>query len=418
MRRDTRGAARGAVLALAMAVAACATFERPEPYDDAALRAQAETRTEDGVRVSVALPSVEQSRAIFGIDLAERDIQAVWLEIENQSAPVFVFLPTGVDPEYLSPFEVAFAYHQTFADAANDELDAHLRALNFDARGHFSPGTTRSGFVFAAHPRPARAVDVDLLGDQWSRTFALIVVIPGGTVADDLARLMAAIAESELIRTADDDHLRVALQTLPCCTSAADGEAGGLPLNLVLIGALEEWIAALVRQGYRHAALEPRYVFGRPQDVPIGKQAGWVAAQPLQVRVWLTPIRHLGEAVWIGQVSAPLGGRLGAAEGGPPRTNPDLDEARNDLIQDLFYSQALAKLGFLAGAGRPAEAGYRGDGLRAVMVLEQQPVSLAEVQFFDWDRLSDPDRPRSTAVGTPWRQRLQTATGAGQTPPR
>jgi hypothetical protein len=32
-----------------------------------------------------------------------------------------------------------------------------------------------------------------------------------------------------------------------------------------------------------------------------------------------------------------------------------MDDARNDLIQDLLYSQGATKLGFVAGAGHPSE---------------------------------------------------------------
>jgi hypothetical protein len=75
-----------------------------------------------------------------------------------------------------------------------------------------------------------------------------------------------------------------------------------------------------------------------------------------------------------------------------------VDEARNDVVQDLLYSQALAKVGFVKGAGsaRAAEPGqtldgssYRTDRLRAVLVFEGDAVSLAEVDFLDWERLAD-----------------------------
>jgi hypothetical protein len=33
--------------------------------------------------------------------------------------------------------------------------------------------------------------------------------------------------------------------------------------------------------------------------------------------------------------------------------DPYVDEARDDLTQDLVYSQALIKIGYVQGAGRP-----------------------------------------------------------------
>ena len=58
----------------------------------------------------------------------------------------------------------------------------------------------------------------------------------------------------------------------------------------------------------------------------------------------------------------------------------------------------MAKIGFVKGVGRVAAAEpretvdgstYHTDGLRAVMVFGGKLVSLAEVDFFDWERLID-----------------------------
>ena len=81
--------------------------------------------------------------------------------------------------------------------------------------------------------------------------------------------------------------------------------------------------------------------------------------------------------------------------------DPDVDAARNDLIQDMVYSQCLTKLGFVKGVGRvmasqpratPSGTIYHTDGLRAVFLFEQKSVSLSEIEFFDWERLIDHHR--------------------------
>ena len=106
-------------LALLLLTAACASpFERPAPVDLGPLRARAVTRTDDGIRVSAAVPSVGRIRSIFGVDLDQRDIQPLWLEIENGSERPFYFLPTGLDPEYFAPLEVAFLYKGPFMTRA------------------------------------------------------------------------------------------------------------------------------------------------------------------------------------------------------------------------------------------------------------------------------------------------------------
>jgi hypothetical protein len=134
------------------------------------------------------------------------------------------------------------------------------------------------------------------------------------------------------------------------------------------------------------------------QDLSGHRISRWVAPQPHTLRVWLTPLRYQGKPIWVGQVSTDLGGRFSASAEGTPRIQPDVDEARNDVVQDLLYSQALAKIGFVKGASSvsgpgprppPDGASYRTDGLRAVLVFGGKTVSLAEVDFFAWERLVD-----------------------------
>ena len=73
--------------------------------------------------------------------------------------------------------------------------------------------------------------------------------------------------------------------------------------------------------------------------------------------------------------------------------DPDVDEARNLLIQDLMYSGGLAKLGFVGGVGaadvtqpRASLAGseYYTDGLRAVMFFVTRPLALSDIQLLNW----------------------------------
>ena len=78
--------------------------------------------------------------------------------------------------------------------------------------------------------------------------------------------------------------------------------------------------------------------------------------------------------------------------------NPKVDESRDDLTQDLAYSQALIKIGYIKGSGRSPstaaeessqDAHYRTDGLRVVLVFGDRPASLEKIDFFNWERLAD-----------------------------
>ena len=170
----------------------------------------------------------------------------------------------------------------------------------------------------------------------------------------------------------------------------------------MIIGEIDDWISGFVRRGYRHQPLNPRYVFGRPQDISAQKHSrGYTRSQEHFIRIWKTPILYDDKPVWIAQTGTRLGGRF--AEKAPAEVtsplDPYVDLTRNDLTQDLAYSQALIKIGYVKGSGhsQPTQTNatskgavhYITDGLRVVLVFAQRPASLADIDFFDWERLAD-----------------------------
>jgi hypothetical protein len=326
------------ILLLAMLAAGCATstFVQPEEFDVGVLRERAETLVEQSVRVSAAIPSREQSHAIFGIDLSSRNIQPVWLEIENNSDLRLHFMRTGLDPEYFSPREVGFAFHGSLSDESKEQLDWHLEGLNFE--NPIAPGSTVSGFVYTNEDKETKFVRVDLLGRGWSGHLTLVVPVPDRLLSDGhIARLHAMLSESKPLHVKKASELRTQLEKLPCCTASEDG-VEGLPLNVVLIGDLGALAPALARRHFHYTPTNPLYVFGRPQDISLRKGERWVAAQPHMLRAWLTNIRFQGMLVWVGQLRTPLGGRFaGDDDESLPLSDPDVDEARNDLVQDAIF---------------------------------------------------------------------------------
>jgi hypothetical protein len=260
--------------------------------------------------------------------------------------------------------------------------------------------------VFTNEDQRAKVLNVDLVSRMWSKTFMLIVPIPGyEESARNLSRLSASQPDVE--RVEDESRLRALLEQLPCCTSNEKGEPGE-PLNLVLIGELDELGPAFQRQNYRVAEVSPRYVFDRPQDLAGSKLARWVPAQPHQIRIWLTTICYQGKPVWVAQASTPLGGRFRTETREKPLAiEPEVDDARNDIVQDMVYSQSVMRIGYVDGAGRvvsseprttPGGAIYQTDGLRAVLVFGQESVSLSEIEFFEWQRLIDHHREQMSAA--------------------
>jgi hypothetical protein len=210
-RATVAGAAFALSLLLLATACASSTFERPAPFDDAPLRARAVTKTDADIRASAAIPSVDESRSIFGIDLAQQGVEPLWLEIENSTDRPLVFLPTGLDPEYFAPLEVAFWYKDSFNDQGNAALGEHLKALSFDSHSPIVPGETVSGFVYANQVDPTMMVDVDLVGREWSRRIALLVPMPGTEAAQErMARLRGLYADADVVETDDEAALRTA----------------------------------------------------------------------------------------------------------------------------------------------------------------------------------------------------------------
>ena len=391
------------IVCLVMFAGGCATttFVRPAIVDAGALRERAETVVEDDVRVSAAIPRREESMAIFAIDLSEKKIQPVWLEIENNSDRPIYFLRTGLDPEYFSPREVAFAFYGSMSDDDKTRLVQHIESLDF--RDPIAPHSSVSGFIFTNEDQETKFVTMDLLGRGWSRHLTLLVPNPERSLSEDhIAKIYAMIAEAKPLHVEDESQLRSLLEKLPCC-AASENEVEGEPLNVVLIGDLDATGPALTRRHFRYTAVSPRYVFGRPQDISAKKVGRWVTTQPHVLRLWLTKIRFQRKLVWIGQISTPKGGRFAAAssDGSLPAIDPDVDEARYDLLQDAIYSQLVTEIGFVKGAGPdggtsprtpPGGPAFYTDGLRAVMIFDSQPVSLTEIEFMSWERPIDHNR--------------------------
>jgi hypothetical protein len=390
------------MICIALFMNACATFKKPATINEAPIQERALTKEANGIRASAAVVGDQEARQIFGIDLTRKKIQAVWIAIENNSDRPIVLLPTTIDPEYIPPLEVAFAYHKAFAADGNAALDEFLLNLNFPIRNLIRPGSHASGYIFTNWLKGMKVIDIDLLGDNFSQNFTFFAPNPdlaqGQAIIDRMETMFSAV---ELQKLESEAALREALDQLPCCVSNENGESSAEPLNVVIIGAIDNWTTAFLRRGYRYQELNPRYAFGRVQDVSGKKLSrGYIKGQELIIRLWQKPIRYQGKPVWVGQTSTRLGGRF--SDTAPAEVtlplNPHVDEARDALIQDLAYSQALIKMGFIKGAGLAQstqtevlskDSQYTTDGLRVVLVFAERPASLEEIDFFNWERLAD-----------------------------
>ena len=105
------------------------------------------TRSEGELDVTVAVPSPEEARSLFGFKIGKKHIQPIWIEIVNSSYRDYWFLSHSLDPDYFSAMEVAWIGRSNYTKAARRDMESaiHEQAMPF----HVPAGSTASGYVFA-----------------------------------------------------------------------------------------------------------------------------------------------------------------------------------------------------------------------------------------------------------------------------
>ena len=379
-------------------------------------KARAQTKVQDDLHITVAVPTADEATAIYGVDLAEQLIQPVWIQVRNESALPYWFLTSGLDPNYFAPSEAAYAFHSTSSEA-NHELDEQFDNLQF--RNPVMPETTVSGFVLTNLDEGVKALDIDLISRGDAMSFTFVIADPTFIATRTRVNFDGLYNIDELIHVDDEDELRTLLERLPCCTKNKDGTENGDPLNLIVIGARSDLIAALARrqwhatevlhveslwrtvksfiQGsrYRYSPVSPLYVYDRPQDGATQKARATIHERN-HARFWLSPIRFRDKEVWVAQISRDIGVKytLKSPTISTHVIDPDVDEARRYLLEDLAYSQALNRIGFVKGVGDVSREAprfnlvgdpYYTDGLRAVLFFGPRPYTLSDLDFLDWE---------------------------------
>lgn len=379
----------------ALVLASCATWQPPgNAGDDSILRERAVTARMGDVRLNAAVLSARDSQRMLGANVIKTGVQPVWVEVENSTPQTLWLLRSGTDPDYFSPLEVAWSFHSFLAGGSNARIDDHFDALGF--QNPIAPGATQSGIIFTNPHQQTRLLNIDLLGHGRVFPFTLFPPVPDDASDETAVNIAKRFADTGSVDYRDGGRLRAALQKMPCCAAAADGEKRGDPLNMVLVGEFADIAAALVRRNFRRVELDfddTQRLFGRPPDV-VARKEGKSGMPANWLRMWVAPLRYQGQPVFLAQAGRAVGGRYAVSNGNDFLLHPNVDEVRNNLIQDLLYSGGLAKLGFAAGAGTAIsaqprdtsrEAGYYTDGLRAVLFLETRPLALSDVQILDWE---------------------------------
>lgn len=417
--------ARNALVSLSLLVALVAASTVALAQDPAApdYRTRAITRSDGPVRVSASVLSADESLAVYGAPLAERGIQPVWIEVENKGDDALWLLSPGLDPDFFPPSEAAEAFAGRPKRAQAGGFETAFRALAFHSP--VPPGTTVSGFVLTNLHEGVKLVQVDLVGDARSHSFSIVTTVPGLRAdyeQNDLFR-REIHAAGEITDYEDAAAFRAALEGLPCCTTNASGSKTGDPLNLVVVGGLDDAFPSFIRLGwtpteatwsgsvmrmvksalagdrYPYAPVSNLYLFGRPQDLALQKARDNIH-QRNHLRLWQSPMRYRGKTVWVGQISRDIGSRMTIHS--PTLTthkiDPDVDKAVMALLGDLMYSQNLRRFAFVKGVGAATREHPRRNlttdpwytnGLRLVLFFDRKPTPISEIEILPWETTSE-----------------------------
>jgi hypothetical protein len=415
----------------------------PQPaYHPFLLNSQSQENQQ--AQVTVAILDAAKTHQVFGVPLARRGIQPVYLRIVNRSSASLRLQLVRIDPNYYTPLEAAAANHFSIikrlsafgfigvfffwllalvpiklvtAYRANRRMNEFFQAQAFHLRP-IEPGAVSEGFVFTPFDAGTKIVHVSLhatggsLESAAARVrrgealdeaveFTFSIPVPG-LAADYLRRDFQALERASAPVACDETALVARLRQMPAATANAKGTRSGDPVNLVVIGQFETILAAfaprwdesevitlatcwktirafLLGTQYRYSPVSPLHLFDRSQDVALQRIRRSINDR-LHLRLWLTPLRFHENPVWVGQVSRDIGVRFTTKVWNltTHRVDPDVDESRDYVIEDLMQAERIDAATYVDGVGPCNSAAprhnltgdpYFTDGKRAVVLL-------------------------------------------------
>jgi len=410
------------LLPLALFVSACATSPAVQDADpESKFEDRIQTQEGDNILVSAAVPDANETKRLFDKDLYKRSIQPVWLKIQNRKEVPVTFMPVGLDPRYYSPLEAANI------DVRSDrEIDSSSLVNRFFLDQGMElvvrPGQELSGFIFTQLDEGTKSFNVDVAYEGGFATFPFFIPVPGLKI-DHYEVDWNKLYPPEQIVDLEADQLIEILEEFQCCVTSKAGTETGDPLNLVIIGKPLDVYVAFMRAGwdetetvtttsswktirsfvsggeYRYSPVSSLYVYDRPQDVALQKARDNIHERN-HLRLWMSPARFEGEPVWIGQISRDIGVRFTKKTITTHKIDPNVDETREFLLENLAYAQALKKFGYVKGVGEVPRDQPRGnltgdpwftDGYRLVLWVTSVPTALSDLEVLPLRSPYDPN---------------------------
>lgn len=410
---------------------------QPRP-DEKSFLDRAETQRDGDLVVRVAVLDARESERVFGVPMARRGIQPVWLQLSNTGAQPYRLRLASLDPNYFAPLEAAFVNHFRIgkrilgfgllawlflpllilvplkvlgARSANRRMNALFQEHGLGAV-LIHPGDELAGYVFTTLDEGMKQMSVRLLGTEGTKDFSFAIRVPGLKV--DHARTRDESGPAVEAIECDAAELRRRLEAMPRSTTNRRGTREGDPLNLVVIGEFDTILhgfgarwdetetislkscwrtfkAFALGSEYRYSPVSALFVDGRSQDFAL-QRARQTINERLHLRLWSTPLRYQDKPVWIGQVSRDIGVRWTMKTWNltTHKIDPNVDDARDYVLDDLMDGGRVAEVGYVGGAGAASRHvprrnltgdPYFTDGLRAVAIIAETKTTPT---FFSW----------------------------------
>ena len=357
--------------------------------------AVAQQRNDLDVRVAVMDDAA--SRKFFGVPMARRGIQPVWVQVVNRSRQPYRLQFVAIDPNYFSPLEAAAANHYSGGKRllgfgllawllflpllillpiklvavrrANRKMDAFFLEQAFRMRP-IPPQGEQAGFVFTNLSEGNKVVLVRLLGPDGPEDFEFSLSVRGLDTSTT-----CGMSFNRLIRP----PMWPRWTSTGCVSYLGHGAAGHNERRRPAIrrpgqsgrhrrfpsgawgvrrpmgrdrgdqsGDLLEDVSGVHRLarsiGTRRSVR--CVLFGRSQDFALQRIRSSINER-LHLRLWGTRVRFHGQAVWLGQVSRDIGVRLTWRTWNMTthRIDPDVDEARDYVVEDLMHVGRLKTRG-------------------------------------------------------------------------
>ena len=361
---------------------------------------------QEGIRITVAALDARQSRKVFGVPMARRGIQPLWVKIENNATTRCRLHVVSIDPNYYSSHEAAAANHYSAGKRlisfgllgylvflpllaiiplkvlsvlrANRKMDELFREQAYPLRP-ILPGKQSEGFIFTRLDAGNKVVHPRLLRVEGPLEFDFSIPV-AGIDADYEGRELQTKHANDAVQECDLVTLFERLEAMPRAVSGPLGVKEGDPANLVVIGEFATILGAfgarwdetevitlatcwktlrafLFGGEYRYSPVSPLFMFGRCHDFALQRIRESINER-LHLRLWITELRLEGKPVWVGQVSRDIGVRFTLKTWNltTHRIDPDVDESRDYVLEDLIEAERVVRIGYVKGVGECTKA--------------------------------------------------------------